>query len=73
MIVSKRPSFVRVARLVLIFASNSALPCLTAMLIGPGAGHMIADIVTGAKPIVDPKPYRPERLEGSAFGKVAEF
>lgn len=41
--------------------------------IGPGAGHMIADIVTGAKPIVDPGPYRPERLEGSAFGKVAEF
>mgnify|MGYP001024574377 FL=1 len=41
--------------------------------IGPGAGHMIADIVTGAKPIVDPRPYRPERLEGSAFGKVAEF
>ncbi|KRE08085.1 D-amino acid oxidase [Bosea sp. Root670] len=41
--------------------------------IGPGAGHMIADIVTGAKPIVDPAPYRPERLEGSAFGKVAEF
>jgi len=41
--------------------------------IGPGAGHMIADIVSGAKPIVDPRPYRPERLEGSAFGKVAEF
>ncbi|UZF94864.1 NAD(P)/FAD-dependent oxidoreductase [Bosea sp. NBC_00550] len=41
--------------------------------IGPGAGHMIADIVTSAKPIVDPTPYRPERLEGSAFGKVAEF
>ena len=41
--------------------------------IGPGAGHMIADIVTGAKPILDPRPYRPERLEGSAFGKVAEF
>ena len=41
--------------------------------IGPGAGHMIADLVTGAKPIVDPAPYRPERLEGSAFGKVAEF
>ncbi|PZU94990.1 MAG: D-amino-acid oxidase [Chelatococcus sp.] len=41
--------------------------------IGPGAGHMIADIVTGAKPIVDPVPYRPERLQGSAFGKVAEF
>ncbi|MBB4018304.1 glycine/D-amino acid oxidase-like deaminating enzyme [Chelatococcus caeni] len=41
--------------------------------IGPGAGHMIADLITGAKPIVDPAPYRPERLEGSAFGKVAEF
>ena len=41
--------------------------------IGPGAGHMLADIVTGAKPIVDPAPYRPERLEGSAFGKVAGF
>lgn len=41
--------------------------------IGPGAGHMIADIVTGATPIVDPAPYRPERLEGSAFGKVAGF
>lgn len=41
--------------------------------IGPGAGHMIADIITGAKPIVDPQAYRPERLEGSAFGKVAEF
>jgi glycine/D-amino acid oxidase-like deaminating enzyme len=41
--------------------------------IGPGAGHLVADIVTGASPIVDPVPYRPERLEGSAFGKVAEF
>jgi glycine/D-amino acid oxidase-like deaminating enzyme len=41
--------------------------------IAPGAGHMIADIVTGAKPIVDPAPFRPERLKGSAFGKVADF
>jgi glycine/D-amino acid oxidase-like deaminating enzyme len=41
--------------------------------IGPGAGHMIADLVTGARPIVDPQPYRPERLDGSAFGKVADF
>jgi glycine/D-amino acid oxidase-like deaminating enzyme len=41
--------------------------------IAPGAGHLIADIVTGAKPIVDPTPYRPERLDGSAFGRVAEF
>jgi glycine/D-amino acid oxidase-like deaminating enzyme len=41
--------------------------------IGPGAGHMIADLITGKSPIVDPKPYRPERLNGSAWGKVAEF
>lgn len=41
--------------------------------IGPGAGHLIADLVTGQSPIVDPADYRPERLEGSAFGKVAEF
>lgn len=41
--------------------------------IGPGAGHLVADLVTGAKPIVDPRPYRPERLAGSAWGKVAEF
>ena len=27
--------------------------------IGPGAGHLIADIVTGAPPIVDPAPYAP--------------
>lgn len=30
--------------------------------IGPGAGHLVADLVTGAKPIVDPTPYRPERF-----------
>ncbi len=41
--------------------------------IGPGAGHMIADIITGSKPIVDPRPYRPERLKTAAWGKVAEF
>ena len=41
--------------------------------IGPGAGHLIADLVTGKSPIVAPADYRPERLEGSAFGKVAEF
>ena len=41
--------------------------------IGPGAGHLIADLVTGQSPIVDPADCRPERLEGSAFGKVAEF
>ncbi len=42
--------------------------------IGPGAGHLIADIVTGsANPIVDPKPYHPERFKTSTWGKVAEF
>ncbi|MCJ9674807.1 FAD-binding oxidoreductase, partial [Neorhizobium sp. SHOUNA12B] len=41
--------------------------------IGPGAGHLIADIVTAATPIVDPLPYRPKRFETSAWGKVADF
>lgn len=41
--------------------------------IGPGAGHMIADMITGAEPLVDPKPYHPRRLSGSAWGRVAEF
>ncbi|MEO6292245.1 MAG: FAD-binding oxidoreductase, partial [Burkholderiaceae bacterium] len=41
--------------------------------IGPGAGHLIADIVCGATPIVDPRPYHPDRFQSSAWGKVAEF
>jgi glycine/D-amino acid oxidase-like deaminating enzyme len=41
--------------------------------IGPGAGHMIADIVTGDTPIVDPRPYHPNRFADSAWGKVADF
>jgi glycine/D-amino acid oxidase-like deaminating enzyme len=41
--------------------------------IGPGAGHLIADVVTGATPIVDPAPLHPRRLAQSAWGKVAEF
>ncbi|MCX8997325.1 FAD-binding oxidoreductase [Rhizobiaceae bacterium BDR2-2] len=41
--------------------------------IGPGAGHLIADLVTGDEPIVDPRPYRPGRFNGSAWGKVADF
>ncbi len=41
--------------------------------IGPGAGHLIADLVTGAAPILDPKPYHPSRFERSSWGKVAEF
>jgi glycine/D-amino acid oxidase-like deaminating enzyme len=41
--------------------------------IGPGAGHLVADLVTGATPIVDPKPLHPRRLAKSAWGKVADF
>ncbi|MFH5775587.1 NAD(P)/FAD-dependent oxidoreductase [Paracoccus sp. NGMCC 1.201697] len=41
--------------------------------IGPGAGHLIADLVTGTDPMVDPKPYHPARLDESVWGKVADF
>jgi glycine/D-amino acid oxidase-like deaminating enzyme len=41
--------------------------------IGPGAGHLIADLATGVEPIVDPAPYRPSRFASSAWGKVADF
>ena len=41
--------------------------------IGPGAGHLIADLATGAKPIVDPTPFRPSRFSSAMWGKVAEF
>ena len=41
--------------------------------IGPGAGHLVADLITGASPIVDPRDYDPARLAASASGKVAEF
>lgn len=41
--------------------------------IGPGAGHLIADIVTGDEPIVDPKPYHPNRFSGFNVGEVAKF
>lgn len=30
--------------------------------IGPGAGHLIADLATNSEPIVDPKPYRFSRI-----------
>lgn len=41
--------------------------------IGPGAGHLIADLVSGAEPIVDPKPYHPDRFSGLRVGRVADF
>src|SRR5438552_10196111 len=30
--------------------------------IGPGAGHLIADLVSGAEPFVDPRPLHPNRF-----------
>jgi glycine/D-amino acid oxidase-like deaminating enzyme len=41
--------------------------------IGPGAGHLIADLVSGAAPIFDPAPFSPARFGKSAWGKVADF
>ncbi|CCE04386.1 putative deaminase [Bradyrhizobium sp. STM 3843] len=41
--------------------------------IGPGAGHLIADLVAGSTPIVDPKPFEPDRFLGFRVGKVADF
>jgi glycine/D-amino acid oxidase-like deaminating enzyme len=41
--------------------------------IGPGAGHLIADLVTGAEPLLDPRPLHPDRFETSAWGRVADF
>lgn len=32
--------------------------------LGPGAGHLMADLVMGATPIVDPTPYRYQRFVG---------
>lgn len=41
--------------------------------IGPGAGHLVADIVSGDAPIMDPHSVHPDRLVKSAWGKVADF
>ncbi|ETA71556.1 MULTISPECIES: NAD(P)/FAD-dependent oxidoreductase [Mesorhizobium] len=41
--------------------------------IGPGAGHLVADLVAGSQPIVDPKSYDPRRFDASAWGRVADF
>ena len=41
--------------------------------IGPGAGHLIADLCTGAAPIFDAAPFLPDRFTKSAWGKVADF
>ena len=41
--------------------------------IGPGAGHVAADIASGVAPIVDARSLHPDRLIKSAWGKVADF
>jgi glycine/D-amino acid oxidase-like deaminating enzyme len=41
--------------------------------IGPGASHLVADIVTGQEPIVDPRPYRLSRFDPGERVDVAEF
>ncbi|RWB51554.1 FAD-binding oxidoreductase [Mesorhizobium sp.] len=41
--------------------------------IGPGAGHLAADLVTGSEPIVDATSYDPRRFDDAAWGKVADF
>jgi glycine/D-amino acid oxidase-like deaminating enzyme len=42
--------------------------------IGPGAGRLMADLVTGAPPIVDPAPYRFSRFsDGSRIEVIAGF
>jgi glycine/D-amino acid oxidase-like deaminating enzyme len=41
--------------------------------IGPGAGHLVADLATGASPVVDPRPYSPSRFAKRGAVKVADF
>lgn len=41
--------------------------------IGPAAGHLVADLITGDTPIVDPQQFRLSRLRASSWGKVADF
>jgi glycine/D-amino acid oxidase-like deaminating enzyme len=41
--------------------------------IGPGSGRLIADIATGAEPLVDPQPYSLSRFGGGQRLDVAEF
>jgi len=41
--------------------------------IGPGAGYMIADMLSGQTSIIDPSPYEPSRFAQGSWGKVADF
>lgn len=41
--------------------------------IGPGVGHLIADILLGREPIAETAQYRLSRFDKSQWGKVSEF
>lgn len=41
--------------------------------IGPGAGHLIADLITATDPIVDPSHYGLGRFASASWGRVSEF
>lgn len=41
--------------------------------IGPGAGELVADLVTGTEPAVEYKQYALSRLRRGAWGKVSDF
>ncbi|MEM6390195.1 MAG: FAD-binding oxidoreductase [Pseudomonadota bacterium] len=41
--------------------------------IGPAAGHLVADLITGAPPIVEPEQFKLARLRASSWGRVAEM
>ncbi len=41
--------------------------------IGPGVGHLVADMILGRTPITEVAQYRLARFSGSQWGKVAEF
>ncbi|WP_294195009.1 FAD-binding oxidoreductase [uncultured Sphingomonas sp.] len=64
-------------------ATMSAVPALPGFIlaagfsghgfgVGPGAGHLLADIATGAPPIVDPRPYSLARFDQRDV-EVADF
>ena len=52
---------------------RDGLPTYFRGKVNAGAGHLIADLASGAQPFVDPTPYRPGRFSESARGKVADF
>lgn len=41
--------------------------------LGPGVGHLAADLAVGDAPIVDPRPFRHARLLDGSHGEVGEF